>query len=72
MTMKILLKQLLVVAIFLLVTVVSQTALFKTNSNSWLDALFTKQWLWTVYFFVSHVLVECVVQLRNLSKRMDD
>jgi hypothetical protein len=35
---------------------------FKTASNSWLDALSMKQWLWIVYFFVAYAVVERVTR----------
>jgi hypothetical protein len=39
-----------------------QVLYFKTASNSWADALMTKQWLWFVYFFVAYAVVERVTR----------
>jgi hypothetical protein len=54
-------KQLLLVGVTLTLGL-CQALYFKTASNSWLDALSTKQWLWIVYFFVAYAVVERVTR----------
>ena len=62
------LRQLTFICVFLLIGTVSQLVLFKTDSNSWTDALLTKQWLWVLYFVVSHVMVERLMRKPKGSK----
>jgi hypothetical protein len=52
--------QLIFILVFISLIVIFQTILFKTKENSWIDAIFTKQWLWLIYFWCSHILVERV------------
>jgi hypothetical protein len=54
-------KQLLLVGVTLTL-ILCQTLFFKTASNSWLDALSTKQGLWIVYFLVVYPVVERVTR----------
>ena len=53
-----LLLQLLFVAIYLIMTVAVQCLLFMRTSVNFSDAVFSHQWLWIVYFFVSLGLTE--------------
>jgi hypothetical protein len=59
------LKQLTFVVAYVGIGVIFQIALFKTESNSWIDALFTKQWLWIIYFAISHFLVKRFIRRKN-------
>jgi len=55
---KLFIQQLMFISCFVVMTVLLQVILFKTDSIGWIDSLFVHPWLWIVYFVVSHVLVE--------------
>ena len=66
------LKQLAFVVAYVGIGVIFQIVLFKTENNSWIDALFTKQWLWIIYFVISHFLVERFIRRKNKGHGVTD
>jgi hypothetical protein len=69
--MKVLFQQLTLIVLFLAIGASIQTFLFKQQDNSYSDALMTKQWLWIVYFLISHVITERVFQYWSAYKLKD-
>lgn len=55
------LSQLLLIFVFLLITVICQIILFKTDENTFLEALLSRQWLWLLYFIISAFIVHVVI-----------
>jgi hypothetical protein len=42
----------------ILIGVIVQLLLFKSNGNTLIEALFSKPFLWFIYFFVAHFIGE--------------
>ena len=57
-------KQLMFLAVFLILLVSCQTLLFNSRSTSWVAALLRMPWLWILYFLVTHIVVERIVRKR--------
>jgi hypothetical protein len=55
-------KQLTLPALFFALAFFCQTLLFKTRSNSWVEVLGSRPWLYLIYFVVAHVAAERVVR----------
>jgi len=55
--------QALLICVMLSVGLLCQFVLFKTDTNTYLDALRTWPWMWVAYFAVGHLVAERVVRL---------
>jgi hypothetical protein len=51
-------RQVSFVIVYVVLGIVAQSLLFKTEANTWLEAWKTWPWLWLLYFAGSHFLVE--------------
>jgi len=58
------------VMLCLVVGIVMQAALFKNDSNTWIEAMKTWPALWVVYFGLSHVLTEHIFRAIKTRKTM--
>jgi len=51
-------RQVAFIAMYVALGILVQSMLFKTESNTWIEAWTTWPGLWVVYFVVSHVVAE--------------
>lgn len=51
-------QQLFFIILYIIVGFTMQALLFKTQSNTYLDALKTWPGLWVIYFLISHIIAE--------------
>ena len=51
-------KQLTLPVLFFFVAFLCQALLFKSRTNSWVDVLESRPWLYIIYFAVAHVAAE--------------